>query len=89
MRDIISYSQLIQHTLESGLFLPVDYRIKTRDNKKMLQRSKSLFGHPVCSHIWRPLMSLLLFLYLEHLFDFLSGQVDVELVQELQDLTDA
>lgn len=34
-------------------------------------------------------MWLLLFLYLEHLFDFLSGQVDIELVQELQDLADA
>lgn len=31
----------------------------------------------------------LLLLYLEHLFDFLSWQVDIELVQELEDLTDA
>lgn len=28
-------------------------------------------------------------LYLEHLFDLLSRQVDVEFVQELQDLADA
>lgn len=31
----------------------------------------------------------LLFSYLEHLLDFLSWQVDIELVQELEDLTDA
>ena len=29
------------------------------------------------------------FLYLKHLFDLLSGEVDVEFVQELQDLADA
>lgn len=28
-------------------------------------------------------------MYLKHLFDLLSGQVDIELVQELKDLTDA
>lgn len=31
----------------------------------------------------------LLFSYLEHLLDFLSWQVDIELVQELEDLADA
>lgn len=30
-----------------------------------------------------------LFPYLEHLFDLLSGQVDIEFVQEVQDLIDA
>lgn len=30
-----------------------------------------------------------LFLYLEHLLDFLPRQVDIELVEELQDLADA
>lgn len=34
-------------------------------------------------------MALPLLAYLEHLFDLLSGQVDVELVQELQHLADA
>lgn len=37
---------------------------------------------------FKPLCPLLV-LHLEHLFDLLSGQVDVELVQELEDLADA